>query len=153
MGGAGLLIGGEPPPQGMEYSQLSATHGRGGAVHRRGAAPQGLRRSNCVDVATKGGTAWHCVPTVERACVPPPRLARRLLLLIPPFPPTFPGALSPPPPSIPPRPSCPPPSLSLPGVLCFSPLLHTLTKTVSEDSVIALTVLLLLLHLFLHDYK
>ena len=41
----------------------------------------------------------------------------------------------------------------LPGVLCFSPLLHTLTKTVSEDSVIALTVLLLLLHLFRHDYK
>jgi hypothetical protein len=41
----------------------------------------------------------------------------------------------------------------LAGVLFLSPLLHSLTRTVSEDSVIALTVLLLMAHLFLHDYK
>ena len=39
------------------------------------------------------------------------------------------------------------------GVYCLSPLLHTLAKTVSEDSIIALAVMLNLMHLFLHDYK
>jgi phosphatidylinositol glycan class C protein len=38
-------------------------------------------------------------------------------------------------------------------VYLLSPLLHTLTRTISEDSVIALTVCSLLLHLALHDYK
>ncbi|GAX85173.1 hypothetical protein CEUSTIGMA_g12591.t1, partial [Chlamydomonas eustigma] len=39
------------------------------------------------------------------------------------------------------------------GVYCLSPLLHSLARTVSEDSVIALTALLLLIHVFLHDYN
>lgn len=39
------------------------------------------------------------------------------------------------------------------GVYLLSPLLRTLTKTVSEDSVIAMTAGLLILHLYLHDYK
>jgi hypothetical protein len=32
-------------------------------------------------------------------------------------------------------------------------MLRTLTKTVSEDSVVAMTAGLLVLHLYLHDYK
>lgn len=39
------------------------------------------------------------------------------------------------------------------GVYLMSPMLHTLTKNVSEDSVIAMIVGLSVLHLFLHDYK
>lgn len=39
------------------------------------------------------------------------------------------------------------------GVYLLAPLLRTLTKTVSEDSVIAMTAGLLILHLYLHDYK
>lgn len=39
------------------------------------------------------------------------------------------------------------------GVYLLSPLLHSLTRTISEDSVIAMTVGLLILHLYLHDYK
>jgi hypothetical protein len=39
------------------------------------------------------------------------------------------------------------------GVYLLSPLLRTLTKTISEDSVIAMTVGLLIIHLYLHDYK
>ena len=39
------------------------------------------------------------------------------------------------------------------GVYFLSPLLHSLTRTISTDSVVAMTVGLLLLHLFLHDYK
>jgi phosphatidylinositol glycan class C protein len=38
-------------------------------------------------------------------------------------------------------------------VYLLSPLLRTLTKTISEDSVIAMTAGLLMLHLYLHDYK
>lgn len=39
------------------------------------------------------------------------------------------------------------------GVYLLSPLLHSLTRTISEDSIIAMTVGLLILHLYLHDYK
>jgi phosphatidylinositol glycan class C protein len=39
------------------------------------------------------------------------------------------------------------------GVYLLSPLMHTLTRTISEDSIIALTVCALLAHLALHDYK
>ncbi|KAK9126194.1 hypothetical protein Scep_015040 [Stephania cephalantha] len=38
-------------------------------------------------------------------------------------------------------------------VAAFSPLSITLTKSISSDSIWALTVLLLLVHLFLHDYS
>lgn len=41
----------------------------------------------------------------------------------------------------------------LPGVYLMSPMLHTLTKNISEDSVIAMIVGLCITHLFLHDYK
>mmetsp|Transcript_4888 Transcript_4888/g.10496 ORF Transcript_4888/g.10496 Transcript_4888/m.10496 type:complete len:417 (+) Transcript_4888:76-1326(+) len=44
-------------------------------------------------------------------------------------------------------------SLLVGGVFFLSPLLHTLTRTVSADTIIALTVLLLLGHLVLHDYN
>lgn len=44
-------------------------------------------------------------------------------------------------------------SLLTGGVYLLSPLLRTLTKTVSEDSVIAMTAGLLILHLYLHDYN
>eukprot|EP00878_Enallax_costatus_P005691 GHUV01005968.1.p1 GENE.GHUV01005968.1~~GHUV01005968.1.p1 ORF type:complete len:398 (+),score=100.30 GHUV01005968.1:2189-3382(+) len=39
------------------------------------------------------------------------------------------------------------------GVYLMSPMLHTLTKNISEDSVIAMIVGLCILHLFLHDYN
>ncbi|MEW5299270.1 MAG: hypothetical protein WDW38_003365 [Sanguina aurantia] len=39
------------------------------------------------------------------------------------------------------------------GVYLLSPLLHTLTRTVSTDSVLAMTAVLLLTHLSLHDYN
>lgn len=39
------------------------------------------------------------------------------------------------------------------GVYLLSPLLHSLTRTISEDSIIAMTAGLLILHLYLHDYK
>lgn len=39
------------------------------------------------------------------------------------------------------------------GVYCLSPLLRTLAATVATDSVVALTVVALLLHLALHDYR
>ncbi len=39
------------------------------------------------------------------------------------------------------------------GVFGLSPLLQTLARTVSGDSIVALTVALLTVHLFLHDYK
>ncbi len=38
------------------------------------------------------------------------------------------------------------------GIYLLSPLLRTLAATVSTDSVVALTVAALLVHLFLHDY-
>jgi 4-amino-4-deoxy-L-arabinose transferase-like glycosyltransferase len=39
------------------------------------------------------------------------------------------------------------------GVYLMSPMLHSLTRNVSEDSVIAMIVGLCITHLFLHDYK
>lgn len=39
------------------------------------------------------------------------------------------------------------------GVYLMSPMLHSLTRNVSEDSVIAMIVGLCVTHLFLHDYK
>ena len=39
------------------------------------------------------------------------------------------------------------------GVYLLSPLIKTLAATVSADSIIALTSVLLLAHLFLHDYR
>jgi phosphatidylinositol glycan class C protein len=39
------------------------------------------------------------------------------------------------------------------GVYLMSPMLHSLTRNISEDSVIAMIVGLCVLHLFLHDYK
>lgn len=39
------------------------------------------------------------------------------------------------------------------GVYLMSPMLHSLTRNVSEDSVIAMIVGLCIMHLFLHDYK
>eukprot|EP00877_Chromochloris_zofingiensis_P010970 jgi/Chrzof1/6126/Cz17g10210.t1 len=39
------------------------------------------------------------------------------------------------------------------GVYLLSPLLHSLTRTISEDSIIAMTTGLLILHLYLHDYN
>ncbi|GBF92993.1 phosphatidylinositol N-acetylglucosaminyltransferase subunit C [Raphidocelis subcapitata] len=39
------------------------------------------------------------------------------------------------------------------GVYLLAPMLRTLTKTVSEDSVVAMTAGLLVLHLYLHDYN
>ena len=39
------------------------------------------------------------------------------------------------------------------GVYLLSPLLHSLTRSISEDSIIAMAVGLLILHLYLHDYK
>jgi hypothetical protein len=41
---------------------------------------------------------------------------------------------------------------TLPGVYLMSPMLHSLTKNISEDSVIALIVGLYILHLFLYNY-
>lgn len=41
----------------------------------------------------------------------------------------------------------------LPGVYLMSPMLHSLTKNISEDSVIAMIVGLCALHLFLYDYR
>lgn len=41
----------------------------------------------------------------------------------------------------------------LPGVYLLSPMLHSLTRNVSEDSVIAMIVGLCVTHLALHDYK
>lgn len=38
------------------------------------------------------------------------------------------------------------------GVLLLSPLLRSLAATISEDSVLSLSCVALLLHLFLHDY-
>ncbi|GMH01396.1 hypothetical protein Nepgr_003235 [Nepenthes gracilis] len=38
------------------------------------------------------------------------------------------------------------------GLYALSPIYHTLTRSISSDSIWALTVLLLLVHLFLHDY-
>ncbi len=39
------------------------------------------------------------------------------------------------------------------GVYFLSPLLHTLTRNISSDSVVALAAALLALHLYLYDYK
>ena len=39
------------------------------------------------------------------------------------------------------------------GVYLLSPLLHTLMRTISEDTVIALTAFLLAGHLYLNDYS
>lgn len=39
------------------------------------------------------------------------------------------------------------------GVYLMSPMLHSLTRNISEDSVIAMIVGLCVTHLFLHDYK
>jgi hypothetical protein len=39
------------------------------------------------------------------------------------------------------------------GVYLMSPMLHSLTRNVSEDSVIAMIAGLCITHLFLHDYK
>ncbi len=39
------------------------------------------------------------------------------------------------------------------GVYLLSPLIKTLAATVSADSIVALTSVLLLAHLFLHDYR
>jgi predicted phage gp36 major capsid-like protein len=39
------------------------------------------------------------------------------------------------------------------GVLLMSPLLRSLTRNISEDSVIAMIAGLCILHLFLYDYK
>ncbi|GAB4829469.1 hypothetical protein Ancab_019142 [Ancistrocladus abbreviatus] len=38
------------------------------------------------------------------------------------------------------------------GLYALSPIYHTLTRSISSDSIWALTALLLVLHLFLHDY-
>lgn len=40
-----------------------------------------------------------------------------------------------------------------PGVYLMSPMLHSLTRNISEDSVIAMIVGLCITHLFLYDYK
>ncbi|PON42282.1 Phosphatidylinositol N-acetylglucosaminyltransferase subunit C [Parasponia andersonii] len=39
------------------------------------------------------------------------------------------------------------------GLYILAPIYHTLTRSISSDSIWAVTVLLLLLHLFLHDYS
>ncbi|KAK6931890.1 Phosphatidylinositol N-acetylglucosaminyltransferase subunit C [Dillenia turbinata] len=39
------------------------------------------------------------------------------------------------------------------GLYILSPIYHTLTRSISSDSIWALTVSLLILHLFLHDYS
>lgn len=39
------------------------------------------------------------------------------------------------------------------GVFLLSPLYRSLMRTISEDSIIALTVMLLVVHLYLHDYN
>lgn len=39
------------------------------------------------------------------------------------------------------------------GLYILAPVYHTLTRSISSDSIWAVTVLLLLLHLFLHDYS
>ncbi|XP_021739551.1 phosphatidylinositol N-acetylglucosaminyltransferase subunit C-like [Chenopodium quinoa] len=38
------------------------------------------------------------------------------------------------------------------GLYALSPIYHTLTKSISSDSIWALTTMLIVLHLFLHDY-
>lgn len=45
------------------------------------------------------------------------------------------------------------PRRRVPGVYLMSPLLHSLTRNISEDSVIALITGLCIMHLALHDYK
>jgi len=57
------------------------------------------------------------------------------------------------PPAQPPNHPHPHPTPPHPGVYLLAPMLRTLTKTVSEDSVIAMTAGLLIVHLYLHDYK
>ena len=39
------------------------------------------------------------------------------------------------------------------GLYILAPIYHTLTRSISSDSIWAVTILLLLLHLFLHDYS
>lgn len=38
------------------------------------------------------------------------------------------------------------------GLHALSPIYHTLTRSISSDSILALTTMLIVLHLFLHDY-
>lgn len=38
------------------------------------------------------------------------------------------------------------------GLYALSPIYHTLTRSISSDSILALTAMLIILHLFLHDY-
>ncbi|CAL9131719.1 unnamed protein product [Musa textilis] len=39
------------------------------------------------------------------------------------------------------------------GLYILAPIYHTLTRSISSDSIVALTVSLLIIHLFLHDYS
>ncbi|XP_039126789.1 phosphatidylinositol N-acetylglucosaminyltransferase subunit C [Dioscorea cayenensis subsp. rotundata] len=39
------------------------------------------------------------------------------------------------------------------GLFVLAPVYHTLTRSISSDSIVALTISLLILHLFLHDYS
>ncbi|GJP43651.1 hypothetical protein CLOM_g3091 [Closterium sp. NIES-68] len=93
-----------------------------------------------------------------------------------PHPPSSPSTPAPPSPSTttspPPSPSLPPPvtfldllaaarlprlivdcSIFVFGLYLLSPILHTLTQSISSDTVTSCTTLLFLLHLFFHDYN